>query len=155
MYPFATKKLFNFAETAPETWGERSIKVASYTEKADIFSYAIILWRLFGYFDPNFASVALPGVDISQLPPPLPPHLNSEPSISALPLPPPPVDDTGASASFPLPPPPELSLPVQVNHQTEVFEDPYHHLQEPGKMMADWKLRYLILAVSIVHTTRT
>jgi hypothetical protein len=74
--------LFNFAETAPETWGETAIKAANYTEKADIFSYAIILWRLFG-------------------------NLESE----------------------------------------EVYEDPYHHLQSPGKMMADWKLRGLILSV--------
>jgi hypothetical protein len=49
MYPFASRHLCNFAETAPETWGETALKTAFYTEKSDIFSYAIILWVIFGH----------------------------------------------------------------------------------------------------------
>jgi hypothetical protein len=41
--PHLHQTLFNITETAPETWGE-----GFYDEKSDIFSFAIVLWRLFG-----------------------------------------------------------------------------------------------------------
>lgn len=39
----------NIIETAPETWGDcYNIRESTfYDEKSDVFSYAIILWRLF------------------------------------------------------------------------------------------------------------
>ena len=47
--PHCVVVLNNFCETAPETWGDlyNLCGSASYDEKADVFSYAIILWRLF------------------------------------------------------------------------------------------------------------
>lgn len=38
----------NYAETAPETWGDyfNLRSYASYDERSDIFSFAIIAWRL-------------------------------------------------------------------------------------------------------------
>lgn len=42
VFPFSQHTLHNILETAPETWeGE------SYDEKSDVFSFAMILWRLF------------------------------------------------------------------------------------------------------------
>lgn len=43
MFPFSQLALYNIMETAPETW-----EGGVYDEKSDVFSYAIILWRLFG-----------------------------------------------------------------------------------------------------------
>jgi hypothetical protein len=43
MCPFSKQPLLNLIETAPETWGE-----SFYTENSDVFSFAIILWNLFG-----------------------------------------------------------------------------------------------------------
>jgi hypothetical protein len=41
--------LGNLIETAPETWGdEGTVKGAMYDEWSDVFSFIIILWRLFG-----------------------------------------------------------------------------------------------------------
>jgi hypothetical protein len=41
--------LGNLIETAPETWGdEGAVKGAMYDERYDVFSFAMILWRLFG-----------------------------------------------------------------------------------------------------------
>lgn len=47
--PFCVNILGNFEETAPETWGDyfNLRNAVSYDEKSDIFSFAIILWRLF------------------------------------------------------------------------------------------------------------
>jgi hypothetical protein len=42
-------------ETAPETW-----EGDPYDEKSDVFSYAIILWRLFGTKAQNGALIASP-----------------------------------------------------------------------------------------------
>lgn len=46
--PHCVVILNNFVETAPETWGDMHnlCNTAVYDEKADIFSFAIILWRL-------------------------------------------------------------------------------------------------------------
>ena len=44
MFPFGQQELHNITETAPETWGD----VGFYDERSDIFSFAVILWRLFG-----------------------------------------------------------------------------------------------------------
>jgi hypothetical protein len=44
VFPFSQRTLHNFIETAPETWGDTSF----YDEKSDVFSFAVILWRLFG-----------------------------------------------------------------------------------------------------------
>eukprot|EP00026_Physarum_polycephalum_P000536 Phypoly_transcript_00537.p1 GENE.Phypoly_transcript_00537~~Phypoly_transcript_00537.p1 ORF type:complete len:1451 (+),score=177.67 Phypoly_transcript_00537:50-4354(+) len=47
--PFSVQILGNLVETAPETWGDEGLtKGAMYDERSDVFSYAIILWRLFG-----------------------------------------------------------------------------------------------------------
>lgn len=36
-------------ETAPETWGDEGItRSVMYDERCDVFSYAILLWCLFG-----------------------------------------------------------------------------------------------------------
>lgn len=43
MFPYSNKTLYNLLETAPETWDG-----GNYDEKADVFSFSIILWRLFG-----------------------------------------------------------------------------------------------------------
>lgn len=43
VFPFSRQVLQNITETAPETWTG-----SHYDEKSDIFSFAIILWRLFG-----------------------------------------------------------------------------------------------------------
>ena len=47
--PYCIVALNNFNETAPETWGDfYNLKGStSYDEKSDIFSFSIILWRLF------------------------------------------------------------------------------------------------------------
>lgn len=44
VFPYSQQPLLCFTETAPETWGD----VRYYDEKSDIFSFAVILWRLFG-----------------------------------------------------------------------------------------------------------
>jgi hypothetical protein len=38
------KKFSNFVETAPETWGDNP----GYDERVDVYSFGVILWRLFG-----------------------------------------------------------------------------------------------------------
>lgn len=47
--PYCVLALRNFCETAPETWGDyyNLCESTSYDEKADVFSFGIILWRLF------------------------------------------------------------------------------------------------------------
>lgn len=47
--PFCVTVLGNYDETAPETWGDfYNLRCAVlYDEKSDIFSFAMILWRLF------------------------------------------------------------------------------------------------------------
>ena len=49
VFPYCVVVLGNVEETAPETWGDGSnLKQATtYNEKADIFSFGIIMWRLF------------------------------------------------------------------------------------------------------------
>eukprot|EP00026_Physarum_polycephalum_P002251 Phypoly_transcript_02256.p1 GENE.Phypoly_transcript_02256~~Phypoly_transcript_02256.p1 ORF type:complete len:947 (+),score=114.19 Phypoly_transcript_02256:323-2842(+) len=48
VFPFSVKVLGNIAETAPETWGDEGMtKGATYDERSDVFSFAILLWRLF------------------------------------------------------------------------------------------------------------
>ena len=42
MYEKSKKVLHNFSETAPETWDG-----GIYDEKSDVFSFAVIMWRLF------------------------------------------------------------------------------------------------------------
>lgn len=42
MFPFSQQTLHNTLETAPETW-----EGGLYDEKSDVFSFAMILWRLF------------------------------------------------------------------------------------------------------------
>jgi hypothetical protein len=43
VFPFSQQTLHNIMETAPETW-----EGGNYDEQSDVFSFAIILWRLFG-----------------------------------------------------------------------------------------------------------
>jgi hypothetical protein len=43
VFPFSQQSLHNITETAPETWDG-----GFYDEMSDVFSFAIILWRLFG-----------------------------------------------------------------------------------------------------------
>eukprot|EP00026_Physarum_polycephalum_P000182 Phypoly_transcript_00182.p1 GENE.Phypoly_transcript_00182~~Phypoly_transcript_00182.p1 ORF type:complete len:2033 (+),score=208.26 Phypoly_transcript_00182:30-6101(+) len=52
LFPFSQQTLHNIMETAPETWEGNS-----YDEKSDVFSFAIILWRLFGSKAQNGALV--------------------------------------------------------------------------------------------------
>ena len=44
MFQFSKQELHNITETAPETW----VDSCFYNEKSDVFSFAVILWRLFG-----------------------------------------------------------------------------------------------------------
>jgi hypothetical protein len=43
VFTFSQQNLHNIVETAPETWNG-----GHYDEKSDVFSFAVILWRLFG-----------------------------------------------------------------------------------------------------------
>ncbi len=43
LFPHAVKPLESITETAPETWDG-----GNYDEKSDVYSFSIILWRLFG-----------------------------------------------------------------------------------------------------------
>ena len=43
VFPYSQQTLHNIVETAPETW-----EGGMYDEKSDVFSFSIILWRLFG-----------------------------------------------------------------------------------------------------------
>ena len=47
--PLCINNQLNCSETAPESWGDDTIikSATAYDEKADIFSFAIVLWRLF------------------------------------------------------------------------------------------------------------
>lgn len=60
--PFCVQILANTEETAPETWGDYySLRnTVRYDEKSDIFSYAIILWRLFVALDSTVDTLASP-----------------------------------------------------------------------------------------------
>lgn len=44
VFPVLQHRLYSITETAPETWGD----VCFYDEKSDVFSFAVVLWRLFG-----------------------------------------------------------------------------------------------------------
>lgn len=44
VFPFSQQTLHNITETAPETWDANGF----YDEKSDLFSFAVILWRVFG-----------------------------------------------------------------------------------------------------------
>ncbi len=46
MFPFSSLTLHNITETAPETW-----EGGYYDEKSDVFSFSVILWRLFSSED--------------------------------------------------------------------------------------------------------
>lgn len=39
--------MLGYEESAPETWGDSFSSTVSYDEKADVFSFSMILWRLF------------------------------------------------------------------------------------------------------------
>jgi hypothetical protein len=43
VFSFSQQTLHNIFETAPETWDG-----GPYDEKSDVFSFAVILWQLFG-----------------------------------------------------------------------------------------------------------
>ena len=44
IFQLSHQELHNLTETAPETWADS----CHYDEKSDVFSFAVILWRLFG-----------------------------------------------------------------------------------------------------------
>lgn len=69
--PFCNNILGNIEETAPETWGDSFIlrSTVFYDEKSDVFSFSMILWRLFvglNSTDPEGSPYSLRGPHLRQ-----------------------------------------------------------------------------------------
>ena len=76
MFAFAQLPLHNINETAPETWDG-----GLYNEKSDVFSFGMMLWRLFGSARQNRKTSIL-----DPLPAPRPPLYRQDPFAAIPPM---------------------------------------------------------------------
>jgi hypothetical protein len=165
IFPFSNQILGNLIETAPETWGDEGhTKGAMYDERSDVFSYAIILWRIFGV-TPSIAphspsSPSFPSTRNS----PNSPNPSTPPPVHHLPnsvvSPRPATAPSPSSSKAPISPTtpkfsdsPRASLPVGTLHADPIdVQSPYGHLKDKrGDELTKWALRNKIREVFFIY----